>query len=58
MRREAYAELYGKVERRLFAATETGIDALDLKQEYQLGFGITARHCARAQIWAQICSMP
>ena len=40
---EAYAELYGKVERTLFAATETGIDATDLKREYQLRFGITAR---------------
>jgi len=40
---EAYAELYGKAERTLFAATETGIDAMDLKQEYLRLFGITAR---------------
>jgi IS605 OrfB family transposase len=40
---EAYAELYGKAERTLFAATQTGIDAMDLKQEYLLLFGITAR---------------
>ena len=40
---EAYAEHYGKVERTLSAATETAIDAIDLKQEYQLRFGITAR---------------
>jgi hypothetical protein len=40
---EAYAELYGKAERTLFAATQTGIDAADLKQEYRLVFGITAR---------------
>ena len=40
---EAYAELYGKAERTLFAATQTGIDAADLKQEYRLLFGITAR---------------
>ena len=31
---KAYAELYGKVERTLFAATQTGIHAMDLKQEY------------------------
>jgi hypothetical protein len=40
---EAYAELYGKAERTLFAATQTGIDAADLKQVYRLVFGITAR---------------
>ena len=40
---EAYAELYGKAERTLFAATQTGIDAMDLKQEYLRLFGITAR---------------
>src|ERR1700688_3159240 len=40
---EAYAELYGKAERTLFTATEAGIDAMDLKQEYLRLFGITAR---------------
>ena len=35
---EAYAELYGKVERTLFAATETGIDAMDLKPGVSASF--------------------
>src|SRR5260370_276953 len=33
---EAYAELYGKAERTLFAATQTGIDAMDLKKQILL----------------------
>ena len=40
---DAYAELYGKVERTLFAATQAGNNATDLKHEYQLRFGLTAR---------------
>lgn len=40
---DAYAELYGKVERTLFAATESGNKATDLKHEYQVRFGLTAR---------------
>src|SRR5260370_42025134 len=40
---EAYVELYGKAERTLFAATQSGIDAMDLKQENLRLFGITAR---------------
>lgn len=39
----SYAELYGKAERTLFAATETGDRATDLKHDYQQRFGITAR---------------
>lgn len=39
----AYAELYGKAERALFAATQAGVDAADLKHDYQVRFGITAR---------------
>ncbi len=40
---EAYAELYGKTERILFAETQTGIKATALKHEYRHRFGITAR---------------
>ena len=40
---EAYAELYGKTERILFAETQTGIKATALKHQYQHRFRITAR---------------
>lgn len=40
---DAYAELYGKVERTLFAATQAGSKATDLKHAYQVRFGLTAR---------------
>lgn len=39
----AYAELYGRVERSLFAAVQAGEDFSKLKPEFQRRFGITAR---------------
>ncbi len=39
----AYAELYGKVERTLFAAMARGIVPESLKAEYLVRFGLTAR---------------
>jgi len=39
----AYAELYGKVERTLFAAMARGIVPESLKAEYLIRFGLTAR---------------
>jgi hypothetical protein len=43
-RLSAYAELYGKVERSLFAALAGGRAKNELKREYIQRFGITARH--------------
>ena len=40
----AYADLYGKVERSLFAALAGGRAKNELKREYIQRFGITARH--------------
>jgi hypothetical protein len=40
---DAYAGLYGKVERSLFAAMQTGATPNDLKREFLPKFGITAR---------------
>ena len=40
---DAYASLYGKVERSLFAAMQAGVSLNDLKREFLLKFGITAR---------------
>ena len=39
----AYAELYGRVERRLFAKMAAGESAASLKREYLSRFGIPAR---------------
>ena len=39
----AYAELYGKAERSLFAALQAGGNLNDLKREFQPRFGISAR---------------
>jgi IS605 OrfB family transposase len=40
---DAYARLYGKVERSLFAAMQTDDSLNALKREFQIKFGITAR---------------
>lgn len=40
---DAYASLYGKVERSLFAAMQTGASLNDLKRQFLPKFGITAR---------------
>ena len=40
---DAYASLYGKVERSLFAAMQAGGSLNDLKREFLPKFGITAR---------------
>lgn len=39
----AYAELYGRAERSLFAAVQAGGDFSELKPEFMRHFGITAR---------------
>jgi len=40
---EAFAELFGRVERSLFAALQTGKSITDIKREFLGRFGITAR---------------
>ena len=40
---DAYASLYGRVERKLFAAIAQGIPPESLKAEYQRRYGLTAR---------------
>ena len=40
---DAYAELYGRAERSLFAALQAGRKLNDLKRDFLLRFGITAR---------------
>ena len=40
---DAYAELYGRAERSLFAAMQAGRKLNDLKRDFLLRFGITAR---------------
>jgi hypothetical protein len=40
---DAYASLYGKAERSLFAAMRSGQGMNDLKREFQPRFGLTAR---------------
>src|SRR3989454_1350723 len=41
---DAYAELYGRAERSLFAAMQAGRAINDLKRDFLPRFGITARH--------------
>ena len=40
---DAYAELYGRTERSLFAAMQAGGKLNDLKREFLPRFGVTAR---------------
>ena len=40
---DAYAALYGRAERSLFAAMQTGKNVNQLKREFLPKFGITAR---------------
>jgi len=40
---DAWGELYGRVERSLFAAMETGVSLTELKRTFLPRFGITAR---------------
>lgn len=41
---DAYAELYGRAERSLFAAMQTGASLNELKRAFLPKFGITSRH--------------
>lgn len=47
---DAYAGLYGKVERSLFAAMQTDASLNDLKREFLSRFGITARQFNAARV--------
>src|SRR2546422_7983499 len=48
---DAYAELYGRAERSLFAAMQAGRKINDLKREFLLWFCITARPFNAGRIW-------
>jgi len=55
---ESFAKLFGKVERKLFAAIASGKNATDLKSSFQKEYGITARqfNAIRVQLEGKIAS--